>query len=251
MMVRASLLVLCALAPCPANAYQACRPATTTFDVPEAERITAPLPHTYLDAAAMPVEWNWADVNGSNFLSFSRNQHIPVYCGACWAHGTTSALAVRAVPGRLSAITVFLCKSVFYGVFVWARRALKPLNSQKRRFPARAGPPQHPAQAGAPADQPLPPGKAGWGDNPVSSCGSHTLTVEPKRPKVLALVYERCLCHVPCLERIQGVLDGVPRGHVGPPGPPELAATVRRGTWKNRHSQLTPNTSQIALQLRF
>ena len=38
-------------------------------------------------------------------------------------------------PGRLSAISVFLCKSVFYGVFVWARRAL---NIEKWRFPARA-----------------------------------------------------------------------------------------------------------------
>jgi hypothetical protein len=45
---------------------------------------------------------------------------------------------VRAVPGRLSAISVFLCKSVLYGAFVWARRAL---NRPKRRFPARAGGP--------------------------------------------------------------------------------------------------------------
>jgi hypothetical protein len=37
--------------------------------------------------------------------------------------------------GRLSALSVFLCKSGFYGAFVWARRAL---NSQKRWFPARA-----------------------------------------------------------------------------------------------------------------
>jgi hypothetical protein len=37
--------------------------------------------------------------------------------------------------GRLSAISVFLFKSVLYGAFVWARRAL---NRQKRRFPARA-----------------------------------------------------------------------------------------------------------------
>ena len=36
-------------------------------------------------------------------------------------------------PGRLSALGVFRCKSIFCGVFVWARRAL---NSQKRRFPA-------------------------------------------------------------------------------------------------------------------
>jgi hypothetical protein len=42
---------------------------------------------------------------------------------------------VRAVPGRLSAISVFPCKSFLFGDFVWARRAL---NSQKRRFPARA-----------------------------------------------------------------------------------------------------------------
>jgi hypothetical protein len=45
------------------------------------------------------------------------------------------AASVRAVPGRLSALSVFLCKSVLYGAFVWARRAL---NSRKRRFPARA-----------------------------------------------------------------------------------------------------------------
>ena len=43
--------------------------------------------------------------------------------------------SVRAAPGRLSAISVFLCKSVLYGASVWVRRAL---NSRKRRFPARA-----------------------------------------------------------------------------------------------------------------
>jgi hypothetical protein len=37
--------------------------------------------------------------------------------------------------GRLSALSIFLCESVFYGTFVWARRAL---NSPKRRFLARA-----------------------------------------------------------------------------------------------------------------
>jgi hypothetical protein len=37
--------------------------------------------------------------------------------------------------GQSSALSVFLCKSVLYGGFVWACRALK---HQKRRFPARA-----------------------------------------------------------------------------------------------------------------
>jgi hypothetical protein len=36
----------------------------------------------------------------------------------------------------LSALSVFLLKSILYGAFVWARRAL---NGPKRRFPARAG----------------------------------------------------------------------------------------------------------------
>ena len=44
-----------------------------------------------------------------------------------------SAAAVRARPGRLSGLSVSHSKSVLYGAFVWARRAL---SSQKRRFPA-------------------------------------------------------------------------------------------------------------------
>ena len=42
---------------------------------------------------------------------------------------------VRAALGRLSALSVFLWRSILYGAFVWARRAL---NRRKRRFPSRA-----------------------------------------------------------------------------------------------------------------
>ena len=48
-------------------------------------------------------------------------------------------------------------------------------------------------------------------------------------PKVLALLRERFLWRFLYLERIQGVLDGMPRGPVGPPGPLELAALVLAG----------------------
>ena len=45
----------------------------------------------------------------------------------------TAGMSGLSGPGRLGACSVFPCKSVFYGAFVGARRAL---NGQKRRFPA-------------------------------------------------------------------------------------------------------------------
>jgi len=54
-----------------------------------------PLPHTYVDATELPDNFSWANVNGTSYLTRMLNQHIPQYCGSCWAHGAISALQDR------------------------------------------------------------------------------------------------------------------------------------------------------------
>mmetsp|Transcript_112018 Transcript_112018/g.167697 ORF Transcript_112018/g.167697 Transcript_112018/m.167697 type:complete len:316 (+) Transcript_112018:3-950(+) len=58
-----------------------------------ANSYSLPLPSEYL--TTLPDNWNWADVNGTSFLTKALNQHIPQYCGSCWAHGSVSALGDR------------------------------------------------------------------------------------------------------------------------------------------------------------
>jgi len=49
----------------------------------------------HVASETMPQSFVWSNVNGVNYLTKNLNQHIPVYCGSCWAHGSISSLADR------------------------------------------------------------------------------------------------------------------------------------------------------------
>jgi len=51
--------------------------------------------HEQLPAADLPEEFTWCNKDGKSYCTTSRNQHIPQYCGSCWAHGAVSALQDR------------------------------------------------------------------------------------------------------------------------------------------------------------
>ena len=59
------------------------------------EQITQPRPWEMLSAEQLPSEWDWRNANGHNYLSWTRTQETPVWCGSCWAIAATGSIADR------------------------------------------------------------------------------------------------------------------------------------------------------------
>jgi len=53
------------------------------------------LPFSNVSVESLPKTFDWRNMNGINFLSWTRSQNSPSYCASCWVEATTSALADR------------------------------------------------------------------------------------------------------------------------------------------------------------
>jgi len=77
-----------------------------SYAVPEAEwraTLRAPLPHTLSELWQMPSEFDWRNVEGTNFVTMDLNQHIPKYCGSCYLNAAISVLSDRIKIARKAA----------------------------------------------------------------------------------------------------------------------------------------------------
>ncbi|XP_067219059.1 cathepsin Z isoform X2 [Chanodichthys erythropterus] len=80
---------------------------------------TYPRPHEYVNVSDLPSSWDWRNIDGKNFVSITRNQHIPQYCGSCWAMGSTSALAECDSFNQCGTCSFFGSCSIIKNYTVW------------------------------------------------------------------------------------------------------------------------------------
>lgn len=64
-------------------------------DFVHGEKVVGLRSHERILRSDLPVSYFWGNVSGVNFLTEAKNQHIPRYCGSCWAFAVTSALSDR------------------------------------------------------------------------------------------------------------------------------------------------------------
>lgn len=68
------------------------------LDLPH-EHIVSSMDHLKTPIESLPDTFSW---KSQGLVTKMLNQHIPTYCGSCWAHGTMSALADRIKIDRMN-----------------------------------------------------------------------------------------------------------------------------------------------------
>lgn len=60
-----------------------CRVEKAVFENGEVH--TTPRSWDLIEVGDVPANVDWRNMNGVNYLSWNKNQHIPQYCGSCWS----------------------------------------------------------------------------------------------------------------------------------------------------------------------
>jgi len=63
----------------------------------------SPIPSSYTKAEDLPMNFDWRMKDGVNYVTPTLNQHIPTYCGACWAFAPLSMMSDRIKIARKAA----------------------------------------------------------------------------------------------------------------------------------------------------
>lgn len=57
--------------------------------------IKTPIPSSYVNVSSLPSTYDIRNLDGRNYATPQRNEHSPLFCNACWAQATTSAISDR------------------------------------------------------------------------------------------------------------------------------------------------------------
>ena len=65
--------------------------------------VLSTLPSTSIADSEVPRNFDWRNIEGRSMVTADVNQHVPVYCGSCWIHGTLAMLNDRIKVARNAA----------------------------------------------------------------------------------------------------------------------------------------------------